>query len=166
MRLALKLLLSFTFVACTVGKPVMVNLNPMTVNDFLRTPFLFDETMEDFKKNLPEETRVQKMVKRHPNPHHRPDTILNFVYKKSKVTFYKTRFNQETLLGGSVRNSQIELSNGIRQGMTKEQFFQSFLDIETIAKDSITLADERIGRTLNFYFKKNRLERFTFTGKR
>lgn len=161
------IILVLIFSSCSMmQKTVEVDLHPMTVDAFLQTPFGHTETIDGFKKSMPEGTRIQKLIKRNPRPNHKPDTIYNFLYKKSKISVYKTQFNQEFLLGGNVRNDQIELANGIRKGITKVQFYQSFTDLEPSQKDSITLKESKIGRTANFYFnKKGQLERFTFTGK-
>lgn len=155
------------FSSCSVlQKTVEVDLRPMTVEAFLQAPFGHSETIDGFKKCMPEGTRIQKLIKRNPHPHHKPDTIYNFLFKKSKVSIYRTQFSQEFLLGGNVRNNQIELANGIRKGMTKEQFYQSFTNLEFSQQDSVTLKEPNIGRTANFYFnKKGKLERFAFTGK-
>ncbi|MDD2279689.1 MAG: hypothetical protein PHD06_03985 [Bacteroidales bacterium] len=161
------IILMLFFSSCSVvQKTVEVDIRPMAVETFLQKPFGHSESIEDFKKSMPEGTRIQKLIKRNPRPYHKPDTIYNFLYKKSKVSIYKTQFSQEFLLGGSVRNDQIELANGIRKGMTKSQFYQSFTNLDLSQKDSITLKEPNIGRTANFYFnRKGKLERFTFTGK-
>ena len=153
--------------SCSVSQKVFeVNFKPMPVDTFLQNPFGHSETVDAFNKSMPEGTRIQKLIKRNPRPHNEPDTIYNFLYKKSKVSIYKTQFNQEFLLGGNVRNNQIELANGIRIGMTRVQFYKSFINLEFSQMDSVTLKESNIGRTANFYFnRKSRLERFTFTGK-
>jgi hypothetical protein len=157
----------FFLSSCSVlQKTVEVDLNPMDVETFLQVPFGYSETIDGFKKIMPEGTRIQKLIKRNPQAQHKPDTIYSFLFKKSKISIYKTQFSQEFLLGGNVKNNEIELANGIRKGMTKEQFYQSFTNLEFSQQDSVTLKEPNIGRTANFYFnRKDKLERFTFTGK-
>lgn len=161
------ILLVLLFSSCSVlQKTVEVDLRPMAVEAFLQAPFGHSETIDGFKKSMPVGTRIQKLIKQNPHSHQKPDTIYNFLYKKSMVSIYKTQFSQEFLLGGNVRNDQIELANGIRKGMTKAQFYQSFTNLELSQQDSVTLKEPNIGRTANFYFsRKGKLERFTFTGK-
>ncbi|MDD2196595.1 MAG: hypothetical protein PHE03_11480 [Bacteroidales bacterium] len=155
------------FSSCSVlQKTVEVDLFPMAVESFLQSPFGYSETIDGFKKEMPEGTRIQKLIKRNPQAQHKPDTIYNFLFKKSKISIYKTQFSQEFLLGGNVRNNQIGLVNGIRKGMTKAQFYQSFTNLEFSQQDSVTLKEPGINRTVSFYFnRKGKLERFTFTGK-
>jgi hypothetical protein len=165
MRTLFAIGLGLILAACNVLKsPTEVNVKPMDVNDFLIKPFGHNESIDQFKKNLPHGTKMQKLIKRAPQDRHSPDTIYNFTLKKSKVSLYKTRFNQEFVLGGIIKNPQIELTNGIRQGMSREKFFKSFNDLSISTNDTITLKYQKIDRTFNFYFKRNRLDKFTFTG--
>lgn len=152
------------FPLMVLGQKVEKNIIPMSEKHFLAKPFGHDEGIEDFTQYLPKGTRVQKLINRHPDASHRPDTIYNLIFKKSKISFYKTQFNQVYLLGGSVKNHQIGLANGVRVGMTKEDFFQSFTDIQPMDSDSITLRQGDQGRRMNFYFnKKGKLVRYTFS---
>lgn len=147
-----------------VGQKAEKETTPISEKMFLTKPFGHNEGIEDFTQNLPKGTRVQKLIKRHPNASHRPDTIFNLIYKKSKISFYKTQFNQVYLLGGSVANHQIELANGVKVGMTKDDFFQSFKDMKPMQSDTITLRENGEGRRMNFYFnKKGKLVRYTFS---
>ena len=153
--------------SCSIlNQPVEVEVNPIPVEEFMLKPFGHNENIDDFKAGLPKGTRIQKLIKRSPRPHHKPDTVYNFLFKKSKISVYKTQFSQEFLLGGNVRNHQIVLVNGIRKGMAKTQFFNCFTDFDPLPNDTIILKEPKFGRTFNFYFnKKGMLERFSFTGK-
>jgi len=153
--------------SCSIlNQPVEVEVTPMPIEEFMQKPFGHNESIDDFKAGLPDGTRVQKLIKRNPRPHHKPDTVYNFLFKKSKISVYKTQFNQEFLLGGNVRNPQIVLVNGIRKGMAKAQFFNCFTDFDPSPNDTISIKEPKFGRTFNFYFnKKGMLERFSFTGK-
>lgn len=161
------LLLIISLGSCAIFRgPVDINLNPMALEDFLSQPFNNTEDIEGFNKSLPEGTRIRKLIKRSPREHHNPDTIYNFLYKESKISVYKTRFNQEFLLGGNVVNPGIELANGIQVGMTKEEFFNSFTNLQPTTNDTIVLKEEKIERTFNFYFStSDLLNKFSFTGK-
>lgn len=152
--------------ACSaLREPIEVNLYPMDVNQFLAKPFGFNESVEAFKKNLPSKKKVQKLIKRNPKDHHSPDTIYNFIYKKSKVSVYKTRFNQEFILGGIIKNPELVLANGIRQGMDRDHFYKSFTNLEDKGSDTIVVSNSGTGRTFNFYFtKRGKLNKFTFNG--
>jgi hypothetical protein len=151
---------------CSVIKtPQSVSVKPMEVDLLLEKPFGHNETMKEFQKNLPKKTKMLKLIKRSEVENQKPDTIFNFSFKKSNLSTYKTRFNQEFVVGGVVKNSEIELVNGIRTGMSKDEFFKSFINLENSSKDTITLKNKRIDRTFNFYFnKKGRLIKFNFTG--
>lgn len=154
--------------ACAVLiRTTPVNLKPLSVNEFLVQPFGHSESIAMFKLKMPERTKVQKLIKRSPRENHRPDTIFNFNYKKSKISVYKTRFNQEFVLGGIVKNSEIELANGIRQGMRREDFYKSFTDLPDNPKDTVTIKDQKVDRTFNFYFdRRGQLVKYTFTGRK
>ena len=166
MRITIAILFVALLGACAILKPpTVVTLNPISVEQFMESPFGHNETIEAFNKALPARTRVQKLIRRQPGDRQRPDTIYNFIYKQSKISVYKTQFNQEYLLGGSVKNPNIELVNGIQQGMEKKDFFKAFTDIEPSHRDTVTLRDENIKRTFTFLFNsRGRLERYAFTG--
>lgn len=155
-------------VSCSVFTEfTQVDIKPLAVNEFLVKPFGFNESIDNFKQKMPYNTKIQKLIKRSPRENHRPDTIYNFNFKKSKVSVYKTRFNQEFVLGGIVKNSEIELVNGIRQGMKRDDFFKSFVDLPENRKDTVIVKDFQLDRAFNFYFdKRNRLSKFTFTGRK
>ncbi|HZJ73938.1 MAG TPA: hypothetical protein VFC87_03965 [Perlabentimonas sp.] len=159
-------ILFLVLAGCAVlTKPVVVNLTPVEVNTLLENPFGHNESIEAFSKNLPERTEVSKYLKKSPRANHAPDTIFNFNFKKSKISVYKTRFSQEFVLGGIIRNSEIELCNGIRQGMTRQEFFQSFTNLPVIPNDTVVLKYSAIKRTFNFYFDdKGKLEKIIFSG--
>jgi hypothetical protein len=155
-------------VSCSVfTKFTQVDIKPLAVNEFLVKPFGFNESIDNFKQKMPYKTKIQKLIKRSSRENHRPDTIYNFNFKKSKISVYKTRFNQEFVLGGIVKNSEIELVNGIRQGMKRDDFFKSFVDLPENRKDTVIVKDFQLDRAFNFYFdKRNRLSKFTFTGRK
>jgi hypothetical protein len=160
------ILIGLGFSACAVLKtPVAVDIKPMDVNSFMAKPFVHGEAIGQFKDNMPERTKVQKLIKRSPREHQVPDTIYNYTYKDSKISIYKTRFNQEFMLGGIVRNSEVELANGIRAGMLRDDFYRAFTDLSRTQQDTVVLEHKQIDRTFNFYFdKKGHLEKYTFTG--
>ncbi len=153
--------------ACAVFRPpTVVEVKPTDVADFLQNPFKHTESISAFTKHMPPRTKVQKLIKRTPRDQHSPDTIYNFIYKKSKISIYKTRYNQEFLLGGIVRNPEIELVNGVRQGMSRSDFFKAFNNLSAITSDTVVVNDKKMDRTLKFYFnRQNRLAKYTFTGK-
>lgn len=160
------ILLGLGFGACAVLKtPVAVDIKPMDVNSFMAKPFVQGETIGQFKANMPERTKVQKLIKRSPREHQVADTIYNYTFKNSKISIYKTRFNQEFMLGGIVRDSEVELANGIRAGMLRDDFYRSFTDLSRTPQDTVVLKHQQIDRSFSFYFdKRGRLAKFTFTG--
>ncbi len=166
MRKIIGCILFFGFVGCAVlTKPVIVNLTPVEVNALLKNPFGHNESIEAFRENLPQATKMQKLLKKSARANHSADTIYNFTYKKSKINVYKTRFNQEFVLGGVIRNPEIVLSNGIRQGITRQEFFQSFTNLPAVANDTVVLKYPDINRTFNFYFDgRGKLSKIIFTG--
>lgn len=159
-------ILIFSLSGCAIlTKPIAVNLTPVEVNALLKKPFGHNESIKAFSENLPPKTKMQKYIKTSGRLNHNSDTIFNFTYKKSKISVYKTRFNQEFVLGGVIRNSEIALSNGIRQGMTRSDFFKSFTDLNAVPKDTVVLKYPDIDRTFNFYFdSKGKLSKIVFSG--
>jgi hypothetical protein len=151
--------------ACAIlKKPTEVNLKPISLVEFMDSPFGHDESIKSFTNTLPKGTKTQKLL-RHISKNYLPDTIYNFKYKKSKIAVYKTRHNQEFMLGGVVKNPEIETINGLRTGMEKDKFFQAFTDVEKTQSDTINLKHPKKERKFSFYFNRlGRLESFTFSG--
>ncbi len=166
MRSILFLCFAIILAGCSVLQPpVEVRINPVSILSFAESPFGHDESIASFQQNLPKGVKVQKLIRRSGYAHHRPDTIYNFVYKKSKIAVYKTQFNQEFLVAGIVKNSEIELVNGIKTGIKRADFLKTFTDLDATDKDSIVIKHPQRDRTFRFYFnKRDKLEKFTLTG--
>lgn len=137
-----------------------MDYDAVTVDQFIEKPFGYPETIGHFITNNGNKYRIQKLIvtnKHHPDL---KDTIYRFFNRKSTILFYKTYSDKEFLLSGSVKDKKMIMVNGIRVGFTREEFIDSFKDLESIRqKDTVTFQNE--GIQYRFIFKKEKLKEIT-----
>ena len=166
MRIPSILLMSMLILAgcAIICKPKPIDIVATSVNDFLERPFGHEETPEAFRASLPDRTHTQKLIHRVGEDIQTADTIYYFKYRKSKIATYVTQQGQTFVIGGHVVNHLIPLVNGIRIGMDRERFHSAFTDLPQSNSDTIKLVHPTSERTFNFYFSKNKIYRYTFSG--
>lgn len=129
---------------------------------FLKSPFGHDESIASFSKTLPTQTATKKLVRRNKHYPEKSDTIYQFKYKESEIFVYKSYFNKEILMAGTVANPQIELANGLKTGITREQLYKTVSGIKQSEADTLKLSTPENDRIFSFIFKKGKLKKITF----
>ncbi|MCB2194603.1 MAG: hypothetical protein KQH79_02020 [Bacteroidetes bacterium] len=142
--------------ACTTQKSV-TNYTTLSQNEFLSSPFGFDENIENFSNLEKPKFQTQKLLRKNKHYVEKTDTIYKFSYKKSEIFFYKTHRGKEFLLAGKILNKQIKLINGISVGMHKDEFNNRFSDQLNFNSDSIQMIGE--GTKYTFIFANDKLQR-------
>lgn len=160
------LLVSLLLIAgCAGTREVVSPPTPTTTEDLLVKPLGHDESIKSFRANLPKKTKVVKMIQRNVHYPDRVDTIYSFNYKDSRIAILKTHFNRELLLGGSIRNMEIPLKNGIATGMKWSEILNLLTDFKQEYNDTLVLNHLKSSNKITFYFdKKGVLQRYTFQG--
>jgi hypothetical protein len=124
---------------------------------FIIKPFGYEPTIKNFKEYLPSSFKLQVYTMKNI---HRPsiiDTIYNFHHKKSKLLIYKNVNNREIFFAGNIYTDKIQLSNGVKVGMKRNDFFRCFSNLPHSEKDTIRISSKRATNSVNFIFQKNEL---------
>ncbi|MCU0392406.1 MAG: hypothetical protein MUE81_14915 [Thermoflexibacter sp.] len=101
----------------------------ITLADFDANPFDYEVTTELLLRKLSNKFRLFKeIVKNTHNPQLR-DTIFHFSCLNTKLKIYKSKDN-EMVFSAQISDNQIELRNQIRIGMTKDELFAKFTELE------------------------------------
>ncbi len=143
-------------IGCTSNKSITV-YNPISQDEFLESPFGFNETIRNFSSNSNPQYNTQKLLRK--NQHHpeKTDTIYQFTYKNSEIFFYKTHLGKEFLLAGKVLNKQITFKNNIHIGIPINEFKARFSDELNFSSDSLQMIGE--GTKYTFIFNDGKLYR-------
>lgn len=156
MKKYILLLLIISVSACNMQKST-TNYQPLSRDEFLGSPFSFEESIENFSNAAKPKFQVQKLLRKNKHYSEKTDTIYKFSYKKSEIFFYKTHRGKEFLLAGKILNKQIKLTNGIYVGMHQEDFNKRFSDQLVFDSDSIQMISE--GTKYTFIFEDEKLQR-------
>ena len=141
---------------------------PVTISreEFAAKPFGFDLTIRNFEENYKNVLKRQRYFMTMPNTG-RVDTIYRFYKgKKTGVFFHKYGRFDGRIMGGKIRKPQIELNNGIRTGMSREEFFRKFSDWEYNASNNLTIESPATRCTFTFVFSRNKLKEIKFAVKK
>jgi uncharacterized protein YcfL len=162
--LFLILIISLAVACRSLNGLVNESKQPVAVNQFLEKPFGESETIASLKKQFSKDVKIKRMIRRNKHDSQKIDTIFQFYYRKSEVFIYKTYFNREMLLGGVITDNKFPLINGVVPGMSRDNFFKSFKDINTNPTDSINLYSKELMRKFIFIFdKKGVLKKIDFS---
>ncbi len=150
------LVLIIGFASCSTNKTT-TNYKSISQQEFLKKPFGFDETIENFVNCTKPKYQTQKLLRKNKHYAEKTDTIYHFTYRKSEIFFYRTHRGKEFLLAGKVLDKQISLKNEIHVGITKDDFQDRFKDKLSFTSDSIQMIGE--GTKYTFIFKDDKLQR-------
>lgn len=145
------------FTCNTVNKTSNNDFTEISQEEFLYQPFSFKENIENFANNMQPRFKTQKLLRKNKHYPEKTDTIYQFIYKKSEIFFYKTHLGQEFLLAGKILNKQIQLTNKIKVGMSKDDFQSRFSNQLNLESDTLEMIGD--GTKYTFIFKKNELYR-------
>jgi hypothetical protein len=141
-------------IGCVSQKDI-TEYKKISQKEFLEEPFGFKESIENFSNNSDAKFKTQKLLRKNKHYPEKTDTIYQLTYKKSEIFFYKTYMGKEFLLTGNILNRQIELKNGIRVGITQDEFIQRFSNKLELNKDSLMMIGE--GTKYTFIFDNEKL---------
>jgi hypothetical protein len=157
-------LLVATGTSCNSISKVTTTDKALSKQEFLKSPFGHDESIQSFTSQLPTRTKIARYVRRNTHEPSKSDTIYKFSYKKSELFVYKTYFNREMLMAGKIVNPEIKLTNGISVGLTRDQLLKAISNIKESSSDTIVISNEYYGRTFNFIFNnKGKVREITFS---
>ncbi len=85
------------------------------------------------------------------------DTIYSYHNSNNKIEFYRA-VHADFVIGFDVTDSRFELMNGIKTGISKEQFIKN-LNIKVPVDDTVKIGSMEGTQYLTFYFNKGILKR-------
>jgi len=132
-------------------------IKPLDKEIFIIKPFGYEPTIKNFKANLPSSFKLQVYSMKNLHNPSIIDTIYRFHQRKSELFIYKNVNNKELFFAGNIYTDKIELRNGVKVGMARNDFFQCFSNLKPNAKDTIRISSKRATNSVNFIFKNNKL---------
>ncbi|MGD9978596.1 MAG: hypothetical protein AB7S54_11770 [Bacteroidales bacterium] len=135
----------------------------ISTDKFLEVPFGHDESIASFKQSLPRKTSIRKLARHNKHYPEKTDTIYQFRYRESEVFVYKSYFNREILMAGTVANSKVKLVNGITVGITRGQLYNSIAGIKPTESDTVKISNSDETRNFSFIFRKGKLKKVMFS---
>jgi hypothetical protein len=139
-------------------KPITGMPTSITKENFLVDPFGYKPTIKNFSTQLFPQYKLQiYSIKNIHNPQV-SDTIYRFYRKKSELFIYKTTQGRELFFAANIVDGKVVLKNGVKVGITREEFFNGFTNLKQTPEDSVRLGSKRSTTMFNFVFKNNRLQ--------
>ncbi len=156
MKKAVIIIFVLGLIGCASNK-IVTDYKPISQDEFLKNPFGFKETIQNFSTISSPKFNTQKLLRKNQHYPEITDTIYQFTYKKSEIFFYKTHLGKEFLLAGKILNKQIGLKNNIQIGIPIEDFKACFSNELNFNSDSLQMIGE--GTKYTFIFNKGILYR-------
>ena len=104
-------------------------VSQISLADFDADPFGYEVTSATLAHKLGKKFRISKEVVKNIHSNHIKDTIFHFSYQTTKLKIYKSQGN-EMVFSAQITDSVVELRNKISIGMSREEFWQKFNDLE------------------------------------
>ncbi len=131
---------------------------PISKEAVLANPFGYKPTIKNLSINLLPYYNLQIYSIRNIHNPQVSDTIYRFYRKKSELFIYKTITGRELLFAANIFDSKVVLKNGVRVGVTKEEFYNSFTNLKPITSDTVIIGSKKAATTQRFLFKHNKLD--------
>jgi hypothetical protein len=151
------LLISSCKVNQSVRKTNKVSYIPYSKTAFIEKPFGYAPSIKNFTKNLVPPFKIQRFVVANKHNPKQNDTIIKFYKGKSQLFIYKTKFNQELFFAGNICHKNIVLCNGVKVGMSRGEFYNSFIDLKYSPDDTVKIMAQGPGDTYAFIFKNDKI---------
>lgn len=150
-----KLFLLFLFSFCVFALNAQKN-GKMGISAFIYQPFAHKSDLQTFQKNYKWFTRLSKEIIE--NKYIKTnDTIYHFRIWRSDASFYHTK-NKNFLLKTNIKSKRLKLANGLKLGMTRDDFLKRFKNLKPNEENEIEfVSDDKMGKCI-FRFKNNRLK--------
>jgi hypothetical protein len=113
----------------TVANPLRRETGQISLADFDADPFGYEVTAATLAYKLGKKFRISKEIVKNTHNTHIKDTIFHFSCHTTKLKVYKSE-GSEMFFSAQITDSTVELRNKISVGMSKEEFWQKFNDLE------------------------------------
>ena len=138
---------------------------PVSKEQFATHPFGIKLTLLNFENQYKKVLKRQKYFIQNMANSSQTDTIYSFYKGKTKILFYKPMRLEAKIVGGTIRQPKVELTNGIRVGLTRKEFFGKFTDWLYDESDNLTLESPASGCNFTFVFSRDQLKEIKIAGK-
>jgi hypothetical protein len=156
------LLLSVIVSSCKPAKTFVqirnANYLPIKKGDFITNSFGYEANVKNFTKNLVPPLKIQKFVKRNIHNPSQNDTIIKFYKGKTQLFIYKTKFKQEMFFAGVIYDKRLIMTNGIKVGMKRSDFFKAFTDLNYSDDDTVKIKLVAPADGFQFIFNKDKIK--------
>jgi hypothetical protein len=133
-------------------------------DEFASNPFeLGEDYISSLYKLAPLEVKIETHLNRHVD--NQVDTSFYFLFEDSEIQIYKYP-DEQLVLNAVLSEERIPLKNGIKMGMSKEDFvkYLPLVNKRHVIKDTIKIYDVTAIQNIEFIFQKNQLRRISFEG--
>lgn len=113
----------------SAANPLKQGLSQISLADFDADPFGYEVTTTTLSDKLGKKFRISKEIIKNTHNSHVKDTIFHFSYQTTKLKVYKSQGN-EMVFSAQITDNSVELRNKISVGMSREEFWQKFNDLE------------------------------------
>jgi hypothetical protein len=141
-----------------IAQSAKISVKPLEKDVFIMRPFGYEPTIKNFRTNLPSSFKLQVYSMKNIHNPSVIDTIYKFYQKKSELLIYKNSNKRELFFAGNIYNHKIQLRNGVRVGMSRDEFFRCFENFKPRNDDTIRISSKRAINSINFIFKGNKLK--------
>jgi hypothetical protein len=113
----------------TMPNPLRREPIKISLADFDENPFDYEISAEVLIAKLGKKFKVAKEIVRNTHNARIKDTIFHLSYQTTKIKIYKSQGN-EMIFSAQISDSAVEMRNKINIGMSKEEFWRKFTDLE------------------------------------
>lgn len=140
-----------------VAKPPLVDNKPLEKEVFIIKPLGYAPTIKNFRTYLPSSFKLQIYSMKNLHNPQIVDTIYRFHQNKSEFFIYKNLNNRELFFAGNIYTPKIQLRNGVKVGMKRNEFYQCFTNLKPTTKDTVRVSMKQATNSVNFIFRKDKL---------
>ncbi|HEX2934207.1 MAG TPA: hypothetical protein VHO72_02545 [Bacteroidales bacterium] len=157
------LAMSFIIFSCTSQHATTkLSTIPLSQNTLLEKPFEFEPTIKNFSKHIVPPYKLSIFTVQNRHQPSQKDTIYKFHRKKSELFIFKSRSNREMLFAGNICDDKISLLNGVKVGINRAAFFNSFTDVKYNQDDTVKMTSKAKMMNYKFVFKNDKLVAIKF----
>lgn len=155
--------MGFFIFSCTSHKATTnFSSTPLSQSALMEKPFGYEPTIKNFRQHIVPPYKLSMYTVQNTHQPSQKDTIYKFHRKKSQLFIFKSKSNREMFFAGNISDDKITLLNGIRVGIKRAAFFNSFTDLKYSQADTVKMVSKAKMMNYKFVFKNDKLEAIKF----
>lgn len=150
--------------SCTSQRPATKNNSniPLSQSTLLEKPFGYEPTIKNFRQHIIPPYKLSLYTVQNQHQPSQKDTIYKFHRKKSELFIFKGKSNREMFFAGNICDNKITLLNGVKVGINRAVFFNSFTDLKYSQDDTVKMTSKAKMMNYKFVFKNDKLVAIKF----